>query len=171
MRILKTILLFAALPLLGAMTEDVRVLETVTVTSEYTGQPVDEREAQALWPMSEDPLWKTLGACEVKLDGKTYAYSIKMTPEVRALEGKPVTIAGFILPLEAEERFSHFLLSLRTPTCPYCPPGSPNEIIEVFTTEPTGWDEGLVTVNGTMKFTSDSEKGIFFQLKDAAIKR
>ena len=72
-----------------------------------------------------------------------------------------------MLPLEPSEKFTHFLLSKRTPTCPFCPPGKPNDIIEVFTDKPVTWDEGIVVVNGTLRFTRNPELGLFFQLKDA----
>ena len=62
--------------------------------------------------------------------------------KVKALVGKEVTISGFILPLESTEKFKHFILSKRTPTCPFCPPGEPNEIVDVMLDKPISWDEG-----------------------------
>ena len=130
------------------------------------GQPGDERKAQDALPQSQDDIWKTFGKCKVHLDPKKYTYSIDYTPEVKAMEGKPFTISGFMLPLEPKEKFTHYLLSKRTPTCPFCPPGEPNEIVEVFSKKPVEWDEGIVVVTGTMKFTSNPEMGLFFQMQD-----
>ena len=84
------------------------------------------------------------------------------------MDGKPFTISGFMLPLEATEKFKHFLLSKRTPTCPFCPPGEPNEIVEVFSAKPVAWKDDMVTMTGTLKLVNDGEKGIFFQMNDAA---
>lgn len=131
------------------------------------GQPSEERKAQDALPQSHDDMWKTFGKCKVHLDQKNYKYSIDYTPEVKAMEGKEVTVSGFMLPLESTEKFKHFLLSKRTPTCPFCPPGEPNEIVEVFTKKPVTWDEGIVVVTGKFGFTSNPELGLFFQLKDA----
>ena len=131
------------------------------------GQPIDERKAQDALPQSHDDIWKTFGKCKVHLDQKKYMYSIDFTPEVKAMEGKEVTVSGFMLPLESTEKFRHFLLSKRTPTCFFCPPGEPNEIVEVFTKKPVTWDEGIVVVTGKFGFTSNPELGLFFQLKDA----
>ncbi len=103
---------------------------------ESAGQPLDERKAQDALPKANDPMWDILTKCKVHLDQKKYKYSIDYTPEVKALEGKQVTISGFVMPLESTETFSHFLLSKRTPTCFFCPPGEPNEIVEVFTKKP-----------------------------------
>lgn len=140
---------------------------TVEQAPEGIGQPADERQAQDALPQSYDDMWNVFGKCTVHLDKKNYTYSIDYTPEVKAMEHKQITISGFMLPLESEETFNHFLLSKRTPTCPFCPPGEPNEIVEVFTKEPVAWDEGIVTVTGTMRFTKNPELGLFFQLKDA----
>ena len=130
-------------------------------------QPSDERKAQDALPKSGDPMWNALFQCKVHYDDKSHKYSITYTPEVKAMEGKPMTIAGFMLPLEATETFKHFLISKRTPTCPFCPPGEPNEIAEVFTTKPVKYDEGIVVVTGTFRFTTNPDLGLFFQLKDA----
>lgn len=132
-----------------------------------SSQPTEERKAQDALPQSGDPMWNALFQCKVHYDDKTHKYSITYTPEVKAMEGKPMTIAGFMLPLEATEKFNHFLISKRTPTCPFCPPGEPNEIAEVFTQKPVKYDEGVVVVTGTFRFTTNPDLGLFFQLKDA----
>jgi hypothetical protein len=140
------------------------------ITSAFSSQPLDERKAQELLPVSKDNLWKTLSECKVHLDVKNYLYSIDRTSQVKAMEGKPFTVRGFMMPLEPAEKFKHFLLSKRTPTCPFCPPGEPNEIIEVFSQKPMAWQDGLITMAGTMAFTDNPELGLFFQMKDAVRK-
>lgn len=130
-------------------------------------QPSDERKAQDMLPQASDPMWTTLAACKVHYNDKTHKYSITYTPEVKAMEGKPQTMTGFMMPLEATEKFNHFLLSKRTPTCAFCPPGEPNEIVEIFTKKPVKFSEGMLTITGTMQFTTNPDLGLFFQLKDA----
>lgn len=137
--------------------------------SAFSSQPLDERKAQNALPVSHDAMWNILGKCKVTLEPKKYLYSIVYTPEVKAMVGKNYTVSGFMLPLEPKEKFTHFLLSKRTPTCPFCPPGEPNEIVEVFTKKPVSWDEGMVVASGTMAFTANPELGLFFQMKDATM--
>lgn len=115
---------------------------------------------------SDDYLWKVFSQCEIKTN-QNNSYSISYVPGVRAMNGKQVTISGFMQPLEATEKFSHYLLSSRAPTCAFCPPGEPNEIVEVFSARPVRWEENQVTVKGALVLANDSKKGIFFQLKDA----
>ena len=130
-------------------------------------QPSDERKAQDALPQANDPMWTSLTACKVHYDDKKHTYSVTYTPEVKAMEGQQETITGFMMPLEPTEKFNHFLLSKRTPTCPFCPPGEPNEIVEIFTKKPMKYTEGMLVVTGTMKFTLNPDLGLFFQLKDA----
>jgi len=129
-------------------------------------QPSDERQAQDQLPQANDPMWTSLTRCKVHYDEKKHTYSITYTPQVKAMEGQQETITGFMMPLEPTEKFNHFLLSKRTP-CPFCPPGEPNEIVEIFTKKPLKYSEGMLVVTGTMRFTLNPDLGLFFQLKDA----
>lgn len=133
-------------------------------------QPLDERQAQDLLPMSHDPTWDLLATTDVGYDENTGLYSAKLPKAVTALNGKQVTITGFMLPLEAAETFTHFLLSRRTPTCPFCPPGEPDEVIDVWVTEPVAWAEDAVKVTGTFGLMNDREFGMFFTLTKAEIR-
>ena len=118
---------------------------------------------------SEDQLWKIFSRCKLK-SNKDFSYDITYTPGVKAMNGKEITISGFMLPLETKQKFNHFLLERRAPTCAFCPPGEPNEVMEVFSSKPMIWEENLVTLSGTLVLPNDGKKGIFFQLKDAVVR-
>lgn len=133
----------------------------------FSSQPMDERQAQNALPMSKDPVWKTLSATVIKVDEKKGLYSAVPPAAVKALSGHAMTVTGFMLPLESTEKFKHFLLSKRTPTCPFCPPGEPNEVIDVHTTKPIAYTEDAITVKGTFTLMNDREMGLFFKLSDA----
>jgi len=130
-------------------------------------QPSEERKAQDMLPQSHDPIWNALAHCKVHYSETKHTYSIDYTPQVKAMVGKPITVSGFLMPLDPTETSKHYLLSKRTPTCPYCPPGEPNEIVELFTTKPIKWTENMVRFTGTMKFTTNPDLGLFFQLNDS----
>jgi hypothetical protein len=84
----------------------------------FTSQPADERAAQSELPQSKDSMWETLGVTKVTFNHDAGTYSAAIPASVKALDRKIIKISGFMLPLEAEEKFKHFLLSKRTPTCP-----------------------------------------------------
>lgn len=50
-----------------------------------------------------------------------------------ALDGKEISITGYMFPFDSADKQSHFLLSGYPPTCPFCLPGGANEMIEVTT--------------------------------------
>ena len=115
---------------------------------------------------SEDLLWKKFVTCKIKLD-QDLSYKITYTPTVTALDDSRISISGFIQPLEAKGTFRHFLLCKNAPSCAYCPPSKPNEIVEVFSAKPMVWRQNICTISGTLHLVSDGKNGIFFQLKDA----
>jgi hypothetical protein len=135
----------------------------------FSTQPMEERQAQDKLPQSPHPMWQTLKKTKITVDQKKGLYNAKIPPEVKAFTGKEETVSGFMLPLESKDKFSHFLLSPRTPTCPYCPPGEPNEVIDVWTVSPIPYSEEMVTVKGTFQLMNDHEMGLFFKLKNAKI--
>jgi len=141
--------------------------KTITLNTSVTSQPYSERSAQDRLPQSHDPVWKILMATKISQDKKTGFYAITATPEIKKLVGTQITITGFILPLEEKEKFHHLILSRRTPVCAFCPPGEPNEIIDVMLTEPMLWEDNLVSITGKFELINNAEKGIFFHLSDA----
>ena len=132
-------------------------------------QPADERALQDALPQSTDPMWTTLGKANIAFNGKTEKYDADFPEAVKSMVGKKIMITGFILPLESEEKFSHFLLSKRSPSCPYCPPGNPNEIIEVFSEKPTEWLDDMVTYEGTFELIDNQDFGLFYKLGSAKL--
>jgi len=133
-------------------------------------QPGDERSAQSKLPQSHAPFWVQIANCKISYNNNTQLFEISLTPDVKALDGKPVQTTGFVLPLDASDKTKHFLLTKRTPVCLFCPPGSGNEVIEVRTEKPVEWTNQMVTVNGTLELINDGEMGIFFSLSGASAK-
>lgn len=127
-------------------------------------QPPQERALQDKLPQARGPVWTQLMACRVRFDDRNGLYSIRLTQEVRALAGTRVTLQGFVLPLDGSDRPKLFLLTRRTPTCFFCPPGEPNEYVEVIADRATPWTERMITVTGTLQLVDDREKGVFFRL-------
>ncbi len=128
------------------------------------GQPADERAAQAQLPKSQSPVWAKFLKSKVRYDNRSGLYSIAVTPEVKALAGTPVTVNGFVLPLDGSDHTRHFLLTRNTPVCMFCPPGEPNEVVEITAPKPIPWTDKIVTVTGPLALINNGEKGMFFQI-------
>lgn len=135
-----------------------------------TSQPLDEMAAQKALPQANDPLWVKFTKCTLSYDEDTGIYRIRMTPEVRALNGKTVTMRGFVMPMDGSDRTRHFLLSRNTPVCMYCPPGQPNEVVEVRSSRTIAWTDKVVSVTGKLSLVNDEERAIFFKMENAEVK-
>ncbi len=135
----------------------------------FDGQPSEERQAQDQLPKAQDQMWQLLSHSKIHYDEQKRHYTADFPTTVKQLDDRPQTISGFMLPLEPTEKFRHFILSKRTPTCGFCLPGEPNEIIEVWLKKPVAWDDGLVKVHGRFLLTDNQEMGIFFQIKDGEL--
>lgn len=131
------------------------------------GQPLSERKVQATLPQSGAALWRTLVTTQIRENTNAGTFSAVHPPAVRALVNTNVQISGFMLPLDTTTRSRHFLLSKATPTCFFCPPGAPNEVIEVYATTPIPITDKLVVVTGRFALINDQEKGMFFRVNNA----
>lgn len=135
-----------------------------------TGQPPEELMQQQALPQVNDPLWAKFVKCKLSYDEKTGVYSIQMTREVKVLDGKTITMRGFVLPMDGSDRTQHFLLTRNTPVCMYCPPGGPNEVVEVRSSRPIAWTDKIVSVTGKLNLVNDQERAIFFKVENAEVK-
>ena len=90
---------------------------------------------------------------------------------MRALDGKEVAVEGFMLPTGFMPPFSNFVLTRYTPVCAFCPPGAPNEAMEVNLDDFTKPLTGLISVRGKLHINSDGGSGLFFRLDDAHIEK
>ena len=155
--------LFKVMALTGALL----ALSAFSRENTVVQQPKDERKAQDLLPQSKDPMWALLGKTKIHVNVKEGMYSADFPSDVKALVGKEVTLSGFMLPLEATEKFKHFIISKRTPTCPFCPPGEPNEIADVWMESPVEWKDDMIKVSGTFELMNNPELGLFFKISNA----
>lgn len=134
------------------------------------GQPAAERAAQRVLPRSSAPLWAVLAHARIGENARTGYYTVAFPADVKALDGHAVTLAGFMLPLDAQSRSRHFLLSKYTPVCPFCPPGRPNEAVEVMVGQGVAVTDRLLTVSGKLTLIDNAEKGLFFRIDAASVR-
>lgn len=132
-------------------------------------QEAGERAAQARLPQGRSQLWATLRMTRIGADEARGIFTATHPPAVKALVGKAVTLPGFIMPLNAATRGNHFLLSKYTPVCAFCPPGEPNEVVEVHSARPIAFTSRLVTVTGTFGLENNGDNGLFFHLANAVV--
>lgn len=102
-------------------------------------------------------------------DDQGYIRSRPVFPaKVKALAGKRVRVAGFMMPLENASRQRHFVLLAYPPGCPFHTHAAPNQFIEVKATTafPVEIEQAIV-VEGVLELTGNDENGVFYRLTAA----
>lgn len=98
-------------------------------------------------------------------------YSFEVTPiftdKMKELNGKEVTLYGFMFPLEQSEKQANFLIGPFPPSCPFHYHIPPSLVVEVRTKKPIAfsWDE--ITLKGTLELADKDPNGVYYFLKDA----
>ncbi len=117
-------------------------------------------------PAASDQLsWELLAQVSPQPQGNT------MVPVFPAsllrLNGQTVKLQGFMFPMVAGEKHTHFMLSARPASCPYCIPGSPDQMVEVFSTTPIAFGYDPIQVTGKLAILSNDPSGLFYRITAA----
>jgi len=119
-------------------------------------------------PISGDLLgWDVLARVDFKITPERYVP--QFSAELKALDGKEVRIAGFMLPLEAGKKQKRILLTRMPVTCTFClPGGGPESVIEVHLRKPLDYTWEGVVLSGRLLLLPDDPSSLFYRLVDAA---
>ena len=113
-------------------------------------------------------LWGELAKAGVTR--KAGRYNVTFLPSVLALDGKTITLIGFMAPVHPREREKQFLLSdtrFLCNTCQSAPP--PQSIVEVNALKALPVHEHPITVRGRLELVHDSQHGLIYRLQDALL--
>ena len=83
------------------------------------------------------------------------------------LHQKTQRVQGFMVPLDANEKQTHFLLTSVPLTCAFCIPGGPESMIEVKTKTPVKYTLEPVVVEGKFTVLPDDQYGLYYRVVDA----
>ncbi len=86
---------------------------------------------------------------------------------INALDGKVVKLRGFVTPLDSTRDQRHFILSSKPPTCPYCLPAGPEEMVEIFGKSPVRYSFDPITVSGKFGIRHAGDGGFFYRMVSA----
>jgi hypothetical protein len=146
--------------------------EEAAETANFSDDPLadelsQERAMQLELPTADGPMWRVLRQTRISIDETTQLFEAVHPAAVRTLAGQRIKLQGYMLPLEANDRTAHFLISPYTPVCFFHPPAEPNEVIEVRLGRPISAGYHLVEVTGVLTLADNGEKGLFFQMNGA----
>jgi uncharacterized protein len=114
--------------------------------------------------------WDTLGKLDIKTEVVAPLQAIfhtEYSKEVKALDRQRVKLMGFIYPLEGGLEHERFLLTAWPPSCPFCLPAGPSQMVEVFCHEPIKFTEGAVLMAGRFELLKDDPSGMYYRMHDA----
>ena len=109
--------------------------------------------------------WKTLAqVTPVKEKDK---FVPQFAKDVTALDKKEVKLQGFMMPLDTGERQKRFLLTAMPPSCAFCMPGGPDQLVEVQAKNPVKYGFDPIVVTGKFVVLKDDPMGLYYRLTDA----
>jgi uncharacterized protein len=114
--------------------------------------------------------WDVLGDLNVRSESIAPLQTIFHTdyrPEVKALDGHEAKVMGFLFPLEGGLEHDHFLLTAWPPSCPFCLPAGPSQMVEVFCAEPVAFTDGAIMMAGTFELLHEDPSGLYYRMHDA----
>ncbi len=117
--------------------------------------------------------WKTLEKIDYEKSYDEYGeiYVPKFSQEIKALEGKQITLAGYIIPFEGMFQPDQLIISsLPIASCFFCGTGGPETVAQVYMKEDIKYTAKLVEITGTLELNDTDTDQLMYILKEASLK-
>jgi len=114
--------------------------------------------------------WDTLGKLDVRTEviaPLQARFHTDYSDEIKALDGQEVKLMGFIYPLQGGLEHARFLLTAWPPSCPFCLPAGPSQMVEVLCEEPVAFTEGAILLVGKFELLRDDPSGMYYRMRGA----
>ena len=127
----------------------------------------------ALQPaQAQDKVWKTLSKITFKKEyNEMMGFKVDVpvfSEEVKALEGKEVTIRGYIIPVEGYKGHKEFIFSAYPYNmCFFCGGAGPETVMEVYADEAIEYTAEPITIRGKLELNSDDINRLIYAMKGA----
>ncbi|MCS7019725.1 MAG: DUF3299 domain-containing protein [Cytophagales bacterium] len=113
-------------------------------------------------------LWEVLR--KVEYEQTEAFYKARFSNELQALEGKQVSLKGFMIPLEENNESQHFVLSyFPYASCFFCGGGGPESVVEIFAQQPIAFTDKPLTIRGKLQLNRDNPEKLFFAITEAVV--
>ena len=120
----------------------------------------------------EPNVWKTLSKVKIeKRFDENLQFEIDyptFSDEIKALDGKEITLEGFMIPLDELQGENYFVLSLLPfNNCFFCGGAGPETVMEIFSIKEIDFTEKKIKVKGKLTINADDPMRLMYILKDA----
>ena len=109
--------------------------------------------------------WKTLA--EVTPVKQKDRFVPQFSKGITGLDKKEVKLQGFMMPLDMGEKQKRFLLVALPPSCAFCLPGGPEQMVEVVAKNPVKYGFDPIILSGKLTVLTDDPMGLYYRLTDA----
>ncbi len=121
---------------------------------------------------AQEYLWKTLSKLTYKKQyDEMLGFKVDVpvfSDEIKAMEGKVVTVKGYIIPVEGYKGHKEFVFSaFPYNMCFFCGGAGPETVMEVFAKEPVKYTTEAVTLKGKLELNSSDFNRLIYGLRDA----
>ena len=121
-----------------------------------------------------ESLWKTLAKITYKKEYDDFlGFKIDkpvFSEEIKALNGKEVTVKGFIIPVEGYKGHKEFIFSaFPYSMCFFCGGAGPESVMEVMAIEPVEYTAEAVVLKGKLVLNPDDVNKLMYALTDARL--
>jgi hypothetical protein len=111
--------------------------------------------------------WKTLAEVQVVKEKDKFVPQFSNT--IAGLDKKEVKLQGFMMPLEMGDKQKRFILSAMPPSCAFCLPGGPDQIVEIQAKAPVKYGFEPIVLSGKLAVLKDDPMGLYYRLTDAVV--
>ena len=88
----------------------------------------------------------------------------------KSLDGKKISIPGYMVPFESGLRGNHFMFSsMPLNACFFCGVGGPETVIEVFVKSPVNFSEKPIEISGVLKLNDKNPDRMIYILENTEI--
>ena len=121
-----------------------------------------------------ESLWKTLAKITYKKEYDEFlGFKIDkpvFSEQIKALNGKEVTVKGFIIPVEGYKSHKEFILSaFPYSMCFFCGGAGPESVMEVKSLDAIEYSAEAITIKGKLKLNTDDVNQLMYSLTDARL--
>ncbi|WP_235298162.1 hypothetical protein [Portibacter marinus] len=121
---------------------------------------------------SEANTWKTLGKITYKKEyDELMGFKVDVpvfSDDIKAMEGKEITIKGYIIPVEGYKSHKEFIFSAYPYNmCFFCGGAGPETVMEVSASEPVKYTAEQVELKGTLTLNDSDVNRLMYILTDA----
>jgi hypothetical protein len=116
--------------------------------------------------------WKLLAQTQLVFSPTNENVAIHTNPAITRLNHTTIQAKGFMFPLEQTAKQTHFLLSPYPPSCPFCLPAGPTELMDITADKPFPFTYDAITVKGVFELVTNQEnikEGMLYRLQHAAL--